>query len=160
MRPSLFQCVTLSLNTGNMDETLSFVKTKWNKLFPGDVFRYFFLNADFDRQYRSEERLMKIFGAFSSMAIFISCLGLFGLSAFMAERRTKEIGVRKVLGASVSIAYISMSKWLQNFAYRTNIGISIFILSGLLALIIALITVSYQSIKAAAANPVEALKYE
>lgn len=183
MRPSLFQCVTLNLNTGNMDETLSFVKAKWKELFPGDVFRYFFLNADFDRQYRSEERLMKIFGAFSSMAIFISCLGLFGLSTFMAERRTKEIGVRKVLGASISnitlllskefirwvllaniiawpIAYISMSKWLQNFAYRTDVGMWIFILSGLLALIIALITVSYQSIKAAAANPVEALKYE
>jgi putative ABC transport system permease protein len=120
---------------------------------------------------------------FAFLAIFVACLGLFGLASFTTESRTKEIGVRKVLGASVSkiiilltkqytrwvflanlialpIAYLAMNKWLQNFAYRTSIGIKVFILSGVLTLVIAFLTVSYQSIKTAASNPVKALRYE
>ena len=133
--------------------------------------------------YKSEQRLGKIFPYFAFLAIFISCLGLFALASFMAEQRTKEIGVRKILGASVvsiilllskefskwvplanlfawPVAYYVMKKWLDNFAYRSNLGIEIFFLSGLLALGIALLTVSYQSIKAATANPVDSLRYE
>ena len=122
-------------------------------------------------------------GIFSSLAIFVACLGLFGLISFSAEQRTKEIGIRKVLGASISgivlliskeftrwvlaaniiawpVAYFVMNKWLQNFAYRARIGIEYFVLSALLAFVIALITVSYQSVKAAMANPVDSIKYE
>ena len=133
--------------------------------------------------YRWIERTMAIFRNFAFLAIFVSSIGLFGLAAFMAEQRTKEIGVRKVLGATVTgivfsfskeftkwilianliawpIAYIYMKKWLQNFAYKTTLGLEIFITASLIALLIALCTVSYQSIKAALANPVEALRYE
>jgi putative ABC transport system permease protein len=136
-----------------------------------------------DRLYRAEQRVGTLFKYFTLLTIFVSCLGLFGLASFMAERRTKEIGIRKVLGASVSrvtfmlskeftrlvlmanvigwpIAYFLVKKWLQNFAYRTTISFEIFILGGILALMIAWLTISYQAIKAALANPVEALRYE
>ena len=127
--------------------------------------------------------MSQIFSYFTFLAILIACLGLFGLASFTAEQRTKEIGIRKALGASVSeiifllskeftrwvlvaniiawpLAYFAMNRWLQNFAYRINIGIGTFILAALLALVIALLTVGYQAIKAARANPVEALRYE
>ena len=126
---------------------------------------------------------MQIFGLFSLLAIFVACLGLFGLVAFMAERRTKEIGIRKTLGASIPdltlllskefiklvivanlvawpIAYYAMNLWLQQYAYRIQPGLGIFIISGTLALIIALSTISYQAIKAARANPIDSLRYE
>ena len=126
---------------------------------------------------------MKLFTIFAGLAILISCLGLFGLAAFMAETRTKEIGVRKILGASVAsiaatlakdfskwillanffawpIAFYAMNKWLQNFAYRIDIGLWVFVLAGAMALLIALLTVSWQAIRAATANPVESLRYE
>jgi putative ABC transport system permease protein len=133
--------------------------------------------------YKEDERTQKILLFASVLAVLIACLGLFGLAAFMAEQRTKEIGIRKVLGASVSglillfskefikwvlvanliawpVAYYATHRWLQSFAYKASIGIGTFIISGLLALAIALLTVSYQSIKAALANPVESLRYE
>jgi putative ABC transport system permease protein len=155
----------------------------WNKHCPGFPFEYGFLEETIARMYSDEQRLGKIFIYFSFLAINISCLGLFGLSSFMSEQRTKEIGVRKVVGASVfsivqlltlkftkwvlfaniigwPIAYFVMDQWLRNFYYRTDIGIYEFVLPGLLVLIIALVTVSYQSIRAALANPVEALRYE
>jgi putative ABC transport system permease protein len=133
--------------------------------------------------YNRDERLGRIFGISAGLAILIACVGLFGLAAFMAEQRTKEIGVRKVLGASISslvvllskdftrfvllgllaatpLAYFAMEKWLQNFAYRIDIGWWVFALAGGLALLIALATVSTQAIKAALANPVESLRYE
>ena len=133
--------------------------------------------------YRTEQRIGRIFGIFATLAIFVGCLGLFGLAAFTAEQRTKEIGIRKVLGASISgialmmskefimwvvvanilawpIAWYVMSQWLQGFAYQTSMTLWTFALSAVLALVVALLTVSYQAIKAARANPVEALKYE
>jgi putative ABC transport system permease protein len=141
------------------------------------------LDGDFDELYRREMKLMQIFGLFSLLAIFVACLGLFGLVAFMAERRTKEIGIRKTLGASIPdltlllskefiklvivanfvawpIAYYAMNLWLQQYAYRIQPGLGIFIISGTLALIIALSTISYQAIKAARANPIDSLRYE
>ncbi len=133
--------------------------------------------------YKSEQRLGKLFTYFAVLAIFISCLGLFALASFVAEQRTREIGVRKVLGASIPnitfllskeflkwvlmanaiawpVAFYAMKKWLTNFAYRVTIGVEVFIFSGLLALGIAFITVSYQAVKAAVLDPVETLRYE
>jgi len=167
----------------NIDETLAFIKNKFQALFPTDVFEYRFFDEDFDWMYRQEIREAKTIGYFSVLAIFIACLGLFGLASFMAEQRTKEIGIRRTLGATIPgimlllskeftkliiianiialpAGYFIMKNWLQNFAYRTNMEFLIFILSGILALVIALLTVSYQSIKAALTNPVESLRYE
>ena len=150
---------------------------------PNFIFRYSFLDAEFNSQYQNEERIRKILEYFTFLAVFVSCLGLFGLASFSAERRTKEIGVRKVLGASVSaiifllvkdivrwvllanavawpVAYFSMYRWLQRFAYRTNLEIWMFLFSAILALGIALLTVSYQSVKVAVSNPVDTLRYE
>jgi putative ABC transport system permease protein len=175
--------ISIKIEPRNIQGTIAYVKDTWNTFNPGYPFEYYFLDETFKQIYQSEERLQSLFNYFSLLSIFISCLGLFGLASFAAERRTKEIGVRKVLGASISniifllsneftrwilpanlvawpIAYITMSLWLQNFAYRTGIGIRAFILSSMAAMIIALLTVSYQSIKASTANPVEALRYE
>jgi len=155
----------------------------WNRVNPEYPFDYHFLDEDFDRLYWDEQRLGKIFGYFTCLAIFIACLSLYGLVAFIAERETKEIGIRKVLGASIigitamlskefakwvllanviawPVAYFVMHMWLQNFAHRTSIRLWAFILSSILALVITLLTVSYQSFKAAVANPAESLKYE
>ena len=144
---------------------------------------FHFLDDDFDKLYRTELQMSKIFGYFSLLAIIISCLGLIGLSLFVTELRTKEIGIRKVNGAksleifsliskeymvwvllsiliATPVAWFAMHKWLENFAYKTNLNWWIFALAGLLALGIALFTVSWQSWKAATRNPVEALRYE
>ncbi len=178
-----FRYLTMKVKTENLDETTAFIEETHKKLFPDALYDYFFLDTDFDLQYRSEERLARIFSVFSFLGIFIACLGLFGLASFMAEQRTKEIGIRKVLGATVAkivlmlsgeftkwvllanviawpLAYFAMGKWLQDFAYRIEIGFLPFIISSVLALMIALVTVSYQSIKAGRANPVDSLKYE
>jgi len=164
-------------------DAVSIIESEWKNIAPNELFQYGFLDQDFDALYRSEQRLGKIFYLFTGIAIFIACLGLFGLAAFIAEQRTKEVGIRKALGASnISIstllskefvkyvliamllaiypAYYIMSGWLESFAYRISIGPLVFIISGVLALAIALITVSYQAIKAARVNPVESLKYE
>ncbi|GAB5520200.1 MAG: ABC transporter permease [Rhodothermales bacterium] len=150
---------------------------------PGQPFKYEFLDERFEAFYRSEERLGQIFGVFAGLAVFVACLGLFGLAAFMAEQRTKEIGIRKVLGASSSgllvlltrdfvklvliavavaapLAYLIMTQWLSDFAYRIDLGVGVFALAGALALSIALLTVSYQALKVARANPINALRYE
>lgn len=167
----------------NIDETLAFIKNSFEAIFPNDIFEYRFFDEDFDWMYRQEIRLAKTIGYFSIIAIFIACLGLFGLASYMTEQRTKEIGIRRTLGATIpgitlllskeftkwiTIAYIIalpvgyfvMNSWLQKFAYRTNMEVLIFIVTGTLALVIALLTVSYQSIKTAVANPVESLRYE
>jgi putative ABC transport system permease protein len=163
--------------------TLRFIAETWRRFESKYPFEYKFLDEAYERYYQAEERLTQALGLFSALAIGIACLGLFGLAAYAAEQRTKEIGIRKVLGASVSgiiallsgdfvklvllanviawpVAYLAMSRWLQDFAYRIDLAWWVFALSGGLALAIALATVSTQAVKAAVANPVEALRYE
>jgi putative ABC transport system permease protein len=181
--PAAFKYIAVRLGPGNISETMTSLEKIWKELDSTGTFDYAFLEDSLIAQYRAEERLSKIFTYFSILAIFIACLGLFGLASFTAEQKTKEIGIRKVLGAPVSglifflskeftkwvivanligwpIAYFLMQKWLQNFAFRISIGIGIFLLAAILALLIALVTVSYQSLKAALANPIESLRYE
>jgi putative ABC transport system permease protein len=182
-RPRMFRNVTLNVRTGDAEQTVAFVREKWQELFPEYPFDYFFLDASFDRQYRSEERVGKIFAVFTFLGLFIACLGLLALASYAAERRTKEIGIRKVLGASVGsivgllsreflllvaianliawpIAYYAMNRWLESFAYRISIGWGTFALAGLFAFLMVLFTVSSQAIRAALTNPVDALRYE
>lgn len=162
---------------------LEHVRSTWQQFFPQHTLDYFFLEADFAQQYASERRLARIFALFAALAILIACLGLFGLAAFTAERRTKEIGIRKVLGASVPnlvallskeflllvftafliavpVAYVAVQRWLETFAYRTEPSAGVFALAGLLAVLVALATVSYQAIRAALADPVATLRSE
>lgn len=175
--------LSLRLSPENTSSTLSRLKELWGVIDPGRPLDYFFLDESFDAQYRAEERLSGIFSSFTVFAILIACLGLFGMASYMAEQRTKEIGIRKVLGASIPgvvallardfvklvlianlvawpLAYYFMSRWMQNFAYRAGIAPWIFFLTGLAAMTIALLTVSYQSIRAALSDPVRAIKYE
>jgi putative ABC transport system permease protein len=181
--PEVFRVITLSLEISDLSTTLAFVESQWDTLFPGNPFEHFFLDTDFNQQYRSDEQVGRIFAIFTYLGLFIACLGLLGLASFTAEIRTKEIGIRKVLGASVGgivimlskqftrwvlvanliawpLAYLFMNQWLENFAYRTSVNIWTYILSGGLALLIALVIVSYQCIRAATANPVDSLRYE
>jgi len=175
--------ISVKINSANVQQTIKYLESKWKKFVPEYPFSYQFLDEKIDSFYSSERRIGTIFRYFTFLAIFISCLGLFGLASFMAEQRTKEIGIRKVLGASISgivymlsreftkwivianiiawpASYYLMDKWLRNFEYRSSIGLWIFIFSAALSLIIALITVSYQTLKAARSNPVKSLKYE
>lgn len=183
LAPRRFRSITLTFESQNVADVLSFTEKTWDTLFPNDVFRYYFLDDQFGRLYNAEERLMRIVTSFTLLSILISCSGLFGLVSFMAEKRTKEIGIRKVLGASVSnitvlfskdfvrlivlanglawpIAYFALHKWLQSFAYRIDLQLEIFIFSGICTLLIAFLTVSYQSIRAALADPVNSLRNE
>jgi len=175
--------VIAKVRSHDLSKVLNQVESKWKSFASAEPFDYNFLDAAFDSQYRSEQRLGSIFSIFAALSIFIACLGLFGLSAFMAERRTKEIGVRKVLGASVSnvvvllskdflrltvvaiviafpVAWYFMSKWLEDFAYRIDITWTIFLVAGLSTLFITLMTISFQAIGAAMANPVKNLRTE
>ncbi len=170
-------------STTDASRAITEIGAAYNELFPYDLFEYQFADESFNMQYQGDERFAILFGVFAGLTILIGCLGLFGLAAFAATRRTKEIGIRKVVGASVPqvvgllskeflllvlianviawpIAWFIMSRWLENFAYRIDLGLGIFLLAGLLALIIALVTVSWQTIRAATANPVESLRYE
>ena len=175
--------ISVKIRPGTIAGTLQSIENIWREIEPAHPFSYVFLDDSFDRLYRSEQRMGQIFISFTLMAIFISCLGLFGLASFTADQRTKEIGIRKVLGASVSnvvlllskdftkwvilanvvawpVAYLVMAKWLQNFAYRISLAVWMFILSGVIALIIAVLTVSTKALRAAAADPVNSLRYE
>lgn len=175
--------MSLRIASGSLSKVERHVKEVLDRFRPAGSLEYDFLNERLAALYRNEERTMNMFSAFSILAILIGCLGLLGLATYSAEQRTKEIGVRKVLGASVSniilllskeftkwviaaniiawpLAYLGMRRWLQNFAYRTAIGFEPFLLSAVLAFCIALITVSYQSIKSALADPVKSLRYE
>jgi len=175
--------VIAKVRSQDLSKVINQVESKWKSFASAEPFDYNFLDAAFDSQYRSEQRLGSIFSIFAVLSIFIACLGLFGLSAFMAERRTKEIGVRKVLGASVSnvvvllskdflrltliaiviafpVAWYFMNKWLEDFAYRINITWTIFLIAGFGTLIITLVTISFQAIGAAVANPVKSLRTE
>jgi len=174
---------SFKLNVANLGATIAQIREQWDKSFPGNPFDFFFLDDSFATQYKAEQRFGQVFMLFAALAILIACLGLLGLAAYAAERRTKEIGIRKVLGASVAsvvsllskqftklvlaanfiawpIAWFAINAWLQNFAYRIDIGWWMFALAGGVALLIALLTVSTQAIKAALANPVESLRYE
>lgn len=177
------QFLCIRTQSKDLPATLSFIKSVWNRYDKLRPFKYTFLDSDFDSLYKAEDRLTQIVTYSSFLAIFISCLGLFGLVSFIVEQRRKEIGIRKVLGASVSnvvgdlskqflllvllaniiafpAAYYFMNKWLQDFAYRINMNWWVFVLSGAIAFLIALLSVSFQVIKAAVANPIEALRYE
>ncbi|MEO7214297.1 ABC transporter permease [Mucilaginibacter sp.] len=174
--------VSLRVNTTNLPALMSQIKTKWATFTPTQM-NFSFMDQDFDASYRSEQRVGTIFIIFTTLAIIIACLGLFGLAAYAAEQRTKEIGIRKVLGADVGaivamlskdfvklvvvsivvaspLAWYCMHLWLQDFAYRINIQWWVIAAAGLTAIVIAVVTVSFQSIKAALANPVESLKNE
>ncbi|NIR49020.1 FtsX-like permease family protein [candidate division KSB1 bacterium] len=181
--PSAFSSFVVRIRPENVASTLDFFQQKWQELAPTWPFEYEFLDQSLDQLYKSEQKLAQIFGLFSFLSIFIACLGLFGLASYMAEQRTKEVGIRTVLGATVSsivklfstdfvklvlianllawpVAYYFMNRWLENFAYRVDIAWWVFVLAGALALIIALVTVSAQAIRAALANPVDSLRYE
>ena len=175
--------VTAQVNPANLTALMSQLESKWKGLSPGQQFSYSFMDEDFDATYRAEQRVGKLFISFSALAILIACLGLFGLAAYAAEQRDKEIGIRKVLGASVSgivsmlsmdfirlvfisiaiatpIGWWAMQKWLHSFAFRVNIQWYILAGAGAVAILIALITISFQSIRAAVANPVKSLRNE
>ncbi len=179
----IFNSLSVRIKTENIPATLSFLESKMRQIDPFRPFDYAFLDDSFDSQYRSEERLSRVFSYFAILAVFIACLGLFGLASFTAEQRTKEIGIRKILGASVSgvalllskeftkwvlianaiawpIAYFASRLWLQGFAYRTNLTLTTFIVSMAISFFIALLTVSYQAMRTAIANPVDSLRYE
>jgi putative ABC transport system permease protein len=175
--------ISVKLNTGNVATTIAAIKTKYAQFFPGNFFDYTFLDEQYNAQYKNDQLFGKAFSIFAGFAIFIACLGLLGLSLFATAQRTKEIGVRKVLGASVSnivlllskdfiklviiafiiaspIAYFIMHQWLQDFAYRINISWWVFVIAGILSVIIALATISFQAVRAAVSNPVKSLRTE
>jgi len=181
--PNHLNYMVIRLQAGDIPAAIDYVKSTWERVIPAYPFDYKFVDQDVDRMYEGYEILGKLLNYFTILAILIASLGLFGLASFTAEQRTKEIGVRKVLGASVGqlillisreftkwvlvaniiawpLSYYMMNNWLQGFDYRIGLSWWIFISSGVLALIIAIITVSFQSVKAALANPVESLKYE
>jgi putative ABC transport system permease protein len=174
---------SLKVNTANLPQTIAAAKADYENRFPGNPFEYFFLDEYFNRQYQADNQFGQAFAYFAAIAIFVACLGLFGLASFTTSQRTKEIGVRKVLGASVSdillllskdfmslvflsfiiavpIAWYTMNQWLQNYAFRTSLAWWLFVVPGCLVLLIALLTVSLQTWKAALANPVESLRNE
>ncbi len=175
--------VTARVNTANLSGLISQIESKWKNLSPNQQFSYSFMDEDFDATYRAEQRIGALFISFSTLAILIACLGLFGLAAYAAEQRNKEIGIRKVLGASVStivsmlsmdfiklvfiaiiiaspLAWYAMNRWLQDFAYRINIQWWVLAIAGCTAIVIAFVTISFQSIRAALANPVRSLRSE
>jgi putative ABC transport system permease protein len=175
--------VSVKINTSDMSRTIHSITDIWDEFSPNQPIRFTFLDESFAKMYADVQRMGKIFSTFALLAIIIACLGLFALSSFMILQRTKEIGIRKVLGASISnvvfilskdflilvvvsmviacpVAYYFMNMWLQDFAYRINISWWVFVISGSIALLIAFATVSFQAIKAATANPVKSLRYE
>jgi putative ABC transport system permease protein len=175
--------MSIKIQPYNIQQTIKYVAQVIESMAPGSLFNYSFLDESFEQQYANDERLARIISNFAIVAILIACLGLFGLSSFMAARRTKEIGIRKAMGASVRtifyllsvefikwivlsviiacpLAWFIMNRWLQSFAYHTSIGAGIFILAIAIAFAIAFLTVAWQSLKTARTNPVEALRYE
>lgn len=183
LRPNARNVYSIKLQTKDLQPTVATVKALWNKYFPNDPFNYFFLDDEFNAQYQSDQRFGEMFTLFASLAILIACFGLVGLSAYNILQRTKEMGIRKVLGASVQnvvfilskdflllvvlsfiiavpVSWFIMHNWLQDFAYRITINWWVFGIAGVLAFLIALSTISYQAIRAATANPVKSLRSE
>jgi putative ABC transport system permease protein len=175
--------VSFRFEAKNSQDVIHAVEKTWKALAPGQPFQYSFLDEDFGKMYASEQKLGKIFALFAGLAILIACLGLFALTAFTAEQRTKEIGIRKVLGASVAGIIVLLSKefgkliviafvvaaplawwgvdwWLKNYSYKVEVGVFVYMAAGGMAFLIAWLTMSYQSFKAATSNPVESLRTE
>jgi len=181
--PDRLEYMLIRLAPGDIPASLGVVEDIWGRVIPDYPFDYRFMDETFDRMYRAESRIGILLNYFTILAVLIACLGLFGLASFTAEQRTKEIGIRKVLGASASqvtyllcreffllvvlanvlawpLAYFGMKSWLENYAYRTRLGWMIFVAAMVLALVVALASVSFQALRAAVANPATALKYE
>ena len=171
------------MEAGKTNAVLSQLENKWKSFAPATPFDYSFLDEEFNALYQADKRVGAVFGVFTALSVFVACLGLFGLATYTAERRIKEIGIRKVLGASVQgvvkllskdfiklvliaaviafpVAWWVMNKWLEDFVYRININWKVFIAAGFLVLVIALLTVSFQAIKAAVTTPVKSLRTE
>jgi len=178
-----FRNISVKINGSNTTAAIAFIKSKWDGLYPNYPFEYQFLDDHFNEVYKADNQVSKIVGILAGLAIFISCLGLFGLASHSAEKRVKEIGVRKVLGASVQrivlllsgnflklvlianiiawpLAWYAMHKWLSGFAYRIDVTWITFVIVAVVSVLIALITISFQSIKAAVASPVKSLRSE
>jgi putative ABC transport system permease protein len=174
---------SIKIRPANIRGTINLVRETWNKFTAGEPFEYSFLDADFNNLYKNEQKTGQILAIFAFLAIFIACLGLFGMVSFSTEQRTKEIGIRKVLGAPVSkiifmlskeviilvllafalaapLAFYAMNKWLQNFAFRIEPDPLTFLLIALITLLTAMMTISFRAIKAAYANPVDSIKHE
>ncbi len=183
LNPKRGQHLSIKIQGGSIPETIGFIRETMAKFSPLYPFEYRFFDDLFNMAYIEEQKIGSMFGVFASIAVFIACMGVFGLSAFLAEQKRKEIGIRKVLGASVSkivyllsrdlmwlvfvaniigwpVAYYAMNRWFQNFAYRTNIHLGTFLLSSVLILLVSFGSLSYQAIKAARANPADSLRYE
>jgi putative ABC transport system permease protein len=183
IEPGRFEEIVIRINPANTEKIIDNIEKTWKAYYPGEPFEYQFLDEEFDRMYRAEERMGRIFNYFAVLAILISCMGLFGLASFIAELRTREIGIRKAHGSSVlnifllmnrpfvlwvlisnliasPIAWYAMTRWLENYAYKTSISWWIFVVSILLSLIIAILTVTFQALRKANTNPAEILRYE
>ena len=183
LEPDYYRVILIKLKSENLNETLRFIENSWENFSKDFPFEYNFLDERFERIYGDEIKARQVFSIFVIIAIFISCLGLLGLASFTAERRTKEIGIRKVLGATVPrivfmlsfefskwilianliawpLAYLAITNWLQNFAYKIELSLWTFVLAGGCALLIAFLTICWQVIRSATANPVESLRYE
>jgi len=180
---NLARYFSIKVAGGNIKQTMDQIKAKWDELYPDQPFEYYFLDDLFDSQYESDQQFGEVFGLFAFLAILISCIGLLGMASYANAQRTKEIGIRKVVGASIGdimvmlitdfakwvmlanviawpVAYYAMKVWLQGFAYKADLSPWIFIVSGLIALMISMLTVGFNTVKAATANPVESLRYE
>lgn len=181
--PDYIRMISIRIMPGNQEETLIFIKERWHKSFPREQFEYGFLDNQISRLYDNDRKMQHIFIVFSAFSVLVACLGLFGLATYTASVRTKEIGIRKTLGATTAnvtlllsrefikwvilaniaawpLAWFIMNKWLENFAYKAAIGWFVFLISGFITLVFAVLTLSYQVVKAAQANPVDSLKYE
>ena len=175
--------ISVKINGSKAEQAINHIQSSWKKLVADQPLQYSFLDEHFNEMYKADMQVSEIVAILAMLAIVISCLGLFGLASYSAERRVKEIGIRKVMGASVQnvvtllsrdfiklvlianiiawpITWFAVSKWLQDFAYRININLWIFIAAGIGAMLIALLTISFQAIKAAIANPINSLRIE
>ena len=181
--PSRPYVMVMRLKSDDLPRTIAGIEKVYKKFSPDNPFYFNFLNEEYDQLYRAEERVEELTRYFTALAIFIAALGLYGLASYTAQQRTKEIGVRKVLGASTSslflhlsrefvvlamlaslfawpVAYVVMSRWLESYAYHAPLSLGVFVLASGLALVVVFVSVSFQTIRATRANPVEALRYE
>jgi putative ABC transport system permease protein len=181
--PGQLGYLTLKVEAAEARSAIAFAERTWKTLFPERPFESFFLDDDFNRQYEADERVGRIFGVFMLLGLAIACLGLFGLASFTAASRTREIGIRKVLGASTSriaalltgqfaiwvlaanllswpAAHFFIQRWLRGYTMRTSLGVSTFVLSAAAVLVLALLTTSVQTVRAASANPADSLRHE